>query len=272
MKNYVIIITVAFLGLLCLLGCITAHFYRQYELIVKTCNELQEQNDLMSKEIHSVTDAVKEEVASTNDALEDVVNDQLELNEEIKLIKEDTKKEIIDTKKDMTENPTGSVNSELSSSIAEISDDDSMVFSATRDDGSTSEDVIIETPEPMGVYEEEQTYMRELSENDRWYLERMVETETYGADMMSKTHVASVALNRVDSGKWGGSVQAVVTAPNQFAYFRTSISDSTKEAVDYVLMYGDTAQGALFFHSGGYTSTFCGRPCIFGDDVGHYFY
>ena len=48
MKNYVIIITVAFLGLLCLLGCITAHFYRQYELIVKTCNELQEQNDLMN--------------------------------------------------------------------------------------------------------------------------------------------------------------------------------------------------------------------------------
>ena len=100
----------------------------------------------------------------------------------------------------------------------------------------------------------------------------MVETETYGADMMSKTHVASVALNRMDSGLWGDSMAAVITAPSQFAYGRTSISDSTKEAVDYVLENGDTAQGALYFHSGGYTSTFCGRSCIFGDDVGHYFY
>ena len=109
-----------------------------------------------------------------------------------------------------------------------------------------------------------------LTDSDINYLWRMAETETHGADMMSKTHVISVALNRCI--KYGQSPTTVITTPNQFGYWQTGITDSTKEALDYVLANGDTARGALFFHSGGYSSTWQGRPCIFGDDVGHYFY
>lgn len=109
-----------------------------------------------------------------------------------------------------------------------------------------------------------------VTDTDISYLQRMAETETRGADMMSKTHVISVAMNRAKT--YGQSPYAVITSPNQFAYGNTAISQSTIDAVNYILQNGDTAQGALFFHSGGYSATFCGRPCIFGDDVGHYFY
>ena len=109
-----------------------------------------------------------------------------------------------------------------------------------------------------------------LTDQDILYLQRMAETETFGADMMSKTHVISVAMNRAIT--YGMSPYAVITSPNQFAYCNTAISQSTIDAVNYVLENGDTARGALFFHSGGYSETFCGRPCIFGDEVGHYFY
>lgn len=110
------------------------------------------------------------------------------------------------------------------------------------------------------------------TETDITYMWRCVETETYGADFESKTHVASVIINRVDNGGFGSSPYEVITSPYQFAYFRTSISDSTKEAVDYVLMNGDTARGALFFHSNKTTATFCGRSLIFTDSCGHNFY
>ena len=110
------------------------------------------------------------------------------------------------------------------------------------------------------------------TETDILYMQRCVETETCGADFESKTHVASVIINRVKNGGFGSSPYAVITAPYQFAYFRTSISDSTKEAVDYVLENGDTARGALFFHSNKTTATFCGRSLIFTDSCGHNFY
>lgn len=110
------------------------------------------------------------------------------------------------------------------------------------------------------------------TETDITYMRRCVETETCGADFDSKTHVASVIINRVKNGKFGSSPYEVITSPSQFAYFRTSISQSTIDAVDYVIENGDTARGALFFHSNKTTATFCGRPLIFTDSCGHNFY
>jgi hypothetical protein len=127
-----------------------------------------------------------------------------------------------------------------------------------------------ENKEIVGKYTDAMQTRYKYTDLDYEYLLRMAETETYGADMMSKTHVISVALNRAK--KYGQSPYAIITAPNQFAYCNTHISQSSIDALEYVLYNGDTAQGALFFHSGGYSATFCGRPCIFGDDVGHYFY
>lgn len=112
----------------------------------------------------------------------------------------------------------------------------------------------------------------EIVDWDLYYLQCCVETETYGADFWSKTHVASVVMNRVNSDQFPNSIAAVVTAPNQFAYFRTNISQETIDAVNYVLENGDTAQGGLFFHSGEYSDTFNGAVYIFTDDVGHHIY
>ncbi len=114
------------------------------------------------------------------------------------------------------------------------------------------------------------TYSGSYSDIDIYYLQRVAETETRGADMMSKTHVVSVVLNRCKL--YGQSPYNIIIAPNQFAYGRTSISQSSIDAVNYVLEHGDTARGALFFHSGAYTSTFCKHSYIFTDDVGHHFY
>ena len=135
---------------------------------------------------------------------------------------------------------------------------------------STNDALEAENKEIVDSYTDAIQTRYKYTDLDYEYLLRMAETETYGADMMSKTHVISVALNRAKA--YGMSPYAVITSPNQFAYGRTAISQSSIDALEYVLYNGDTAQGALFFHSGGYSATFCGRPCIFGDDVGHYFY
>ena len=112
----------------------------------------------------------------------------------------------------------------------------------------------------------------QLSDLDIYYMCRCVETETRDCDFWSKTHVASVILNRVADPYFGDTPYKVVTARCQFAYGRTQISQSTVDAVNYVLTHGDTAQGALFFHSLSKRSTFCGRSYIFTDACGHHFY
>jgi glucan-binding YG repeat protein len=110
------------------------------------------------------------------------------------------------------------------------------------------------------------------SAEDIYYMQRCVETETRDCDFWSKTHVASVILNRVMDGYFGDTPYEVVTARCQFAYGRTTIAQSTIDAVNYVLKHGDTAKGALFFHSLSKRSTFCGRSYMFTDACGHHFY
>lgn len=103
---------------------------------------------------------------------------------------------------------------------------------------------------------------------------RMVETECYGQDFDPKVNVACVALNRLDSGKFGDTITEIITRPKpkQFAYGRTKISEDTILAVEYAFMFGDTTQGALFFHSMKKTETFNKRKYIFTDKAGHHFY
>lgn len=110
------------------------------------------------------------------------------------------------------------------------------------------------------------------SEDELNYLYRCVETEVFGADFESKTHVASVVFNRLEDGRYGNSLKAVITSPNQFAYHRTYISESTIEACAYAFEIGDTTQGALSFHSGKISQKFNGQSLIFTDSAGHHFY
>ena len=119
-------------------------------------------------------------------------------------------------------------------------------------------------------------YNIELSNEDFRYLCRCVETETHGCPVENKMNVASVILNRATTG-WGKSVKDVITSPNQFAYKRTmnEVSLSTIDAILLVLQYGDTTEGALYFHSSKYPVGYFSKynaEYMFTDEVGHSFY
>lgn len=99
-----------------------------------------------------------------------------------------------------------------------------------------------------------------------------IETETYDKDFLSKVNVANVILNRLSSEKFAESPIEVITSPNQFAYHRDDIEESTRNALEYAFLFKDTTQGALYFHSGEPRETFNGATYIFTDLVGHHFY
>lgn len=110
------------------------------------------------------------------------------------------------------------------------------------------------------------------SEEEIYLLQRMVETETCGADFESRTHVANVAFNRLADERYPNTLKGVITAPSQFAYVRKNISETTKLACEYAFLFPDNTDGALAFHSGKWTSTFCGKQFLFEDLCGHKFY
>lgn len=101
---------------------------------------------------------------------------------------------------------------------------------------------------------------------------RMVETECYQQDFESKVNVASVAFNRLESGKFGDTMTEIITTPKQFAYGRRDITEDSILAVQYAFEIEDTTQGALYFHSNPKTNTFNGADYIFTDLAGHHFY
>lgn len=111
------------------------------------------------------------------------------------------------------------------------------------------------------------------SKEEIYLMQRIVETETHGADLESKTNVASVILNRINhpNHRFGSTASKVMKSPNQFAYFRKNITETTVEAIENAFIK-DTTNGALFFHSGKKTKTFNRAKYIFTDKVGHHFY
>ena len=71
--------------------------------------------------------------------------------------------------------------------------------------------------------EPEQTPVLYYTENDVTMLAKVAYCEARG--IQSKTEIACVMwtiLNRLDSGTYGSSIGAIVTAPNQFAYYRSA--------------------------------------------------
>ncbi len=111
-----------------------------------------------------------------------------------------------------------------------------------------------------------------FTEDEIYLIARCVETETHGADFESKTHVASVIFNRIEHESFPDDVESVIKAPGQFAYHKKNIAEDTYEAIRFAFEIGDTAQGALYFHSNPKKDTFGGRPWIFSDMAGHHFY
>ena len=101
---------------------------------------------------------------------------------------------------------------------------------------------------------------------------RMVQTEIGMGDFEAKVHVADVVWNRMDDSAWPDTITQIITSPNQFAYGKTSYTESTKLAVEYSFLFPDTTQGALAFHSLAKREKFGGYDYIFTDPVGHHFY
>lgn len=113
----------------------------------------------------------------------------------------------------------------------------------------------------------------EFTEEEFRLLCQLAETECYQRSMECKANVVSVALNRYYSGKFGKTLERVITKPHQFAYGRERITESSILAVLFVYDFGDTAQGALYFHSFKEAKpTFQDGEYIFSDQAVHHFY
>lgn len=95
------------------------------------------------------------------------------------------------------------------------------------------------------------------------YVLKVVESEA-GPSYEEKAKVFSVIVNRVNSGKWGGSdYMSVVNAPGQFQVTRNgmadraTVSDTTRKAVADVLQNGVKTSAESFRASGdGVTNVF----------------
>lgn len=124
-----------------------------------------------------------------------------------------------------------------------------------------------------GTFDPPETIYDYYSEEEIRLMQKVIETECYDQDFVSKCNVASVIINRIEGDKsFGQTVEEVVTMKNQFAYGRENISESTRLALEYAFQIEDTTHGALFFHSNEKTETFCGHKYLFTDSAGHHFY
>lgn len=126
--------------------------------------------------------------------------------------------------------------------------------------------------EYSNYFDKPETIYDVFTEEDLEYLFRMVETECYGGDFDSKSHVASVAFSRLSSDRFPDTLTKVITKPNQFTYFRKNISDETILACEYAFMIGTEADGCLFFKAGKKTEKFNGANWVMQDLIGHHFY
>ena len=133
--------------------------------------------------------------------------------------------------------------------------------------------ICVRYQDATGIKEDVTEYLHSNFSLDEIYLmQRVIETECYQRDFRSKVNVASVILNRLENGKFGNNIEEIITNKNQFAYGRRYITYDTILALEYASYYGDTTNGALYFHSNEKTDRFSGKSHIFTDDAGHHFY
>lgn len=79
---------------------------------------------------------------------------------------------------------------------------------------------------------------------------QVIETETYDASFIQKINVANVLLNRLQSANYDyKNMIEVITDENQFTYYRTNITQSTKDALAFAFEVKDTTDGCIAFRS-----------------------
>lgn len=96
-------------------------------------------------------------------------------------------------------------------------------------------------------------YRVNLDTSSRRILERIVEAEAGDQDVAGRQMVANVILNRLQSSRFPDTVAGVVFAHRQFSpvsngsYYRVTVSNTTKRAVEKALKEKDNTKGALYF-------------------------
>lgn len=96
-------------------------------------------------------------------------------------------------------------------------------------------------------------YRIPVNKDSRRIMERIVEAEAGDQNVAGRQMVANVIINRIKSKNFPNSVKGVVFAHRQFSpvsngsYYRVSVSDLTKKAVERALKEKDNTKGALYF-------------------------
>lgn len=94
---------------------------------------------------------------------------------------------------------------------------------------------------------------RVISEDDYYWLCKIVECEAGGEDEIGKILVANVVFNRFDTGRYGKTLKGVIFAKGQFSpvssgsIYKKNPSQATINAVNKALDGIDYSQGALYF-------------------------
>lgn len=116
-----------------------------------------------------------------------------------------------------------------------------------------------------------------FSEREINLLFRVVQAEVGNYDFISKCNVASVIFNR--HYYFQANISSILFANNQFEtitnglYLKVEVDEDTILACEYVFIFGDTTNGAMFFDStNGNSWAAHNKVFIFRDSAGHDFY
>ncbi|MBP5596062.1 MAG: cell wall hydrolase [Pseudobutyrivibrio sp.] len=122
----------------------------------------------------------------------------------------------------------------------------------------------------------------EVTDKARDILYRITEAEATGGNIEQKKNVASCVLARVKAPQWPNTIEGVVFQKQQFTpiwdgrYYTVTITQSTREAVDWVLKNGETHDCLWFCSDASYRKENSyhrkNHTWVFFDGEHHYFH
>lgn len=136
---------------------------------------------------------------------------------------------------------------------------------------TNKEQYMIEYAKILNENEQKLEIYKEYTKDEIDIMCRCIETETYQCPFEAKVNVANVIFNRIKSDIFPDDAVSVITAVNQFAYHRTSISEDTILALEYAYLNEDTTNGAIAFRSDSQQSHW-GQWQLCNNDGYHCFY
>ena len=136
-------------------------------------------------------------------------------------------------------------NQSLTYESAQIISAESSDASQTENSGpeaNSGESFIFEDTTPIT-----EAYTYQYSEQEMKYIARVVYAESRGEDFAGQVAVATVVMNRFESGKFGKTVKRVVLARNQFAVSRRYNDDCMTAVETAIAMKGMYPDDLYYF-------------------------